>query len=328
MLGTVYAADMEGMEGTFRIVDSNMRELSGGWEVRVLHAMGATVFMAVVYGHMVRSLYFKSTSTSPKVWVIGVIIYVLLCATCFTGYSLVGGQMSLWAIVVICSLLTSIPVIGEKLLIWVWGGTVVSGHTVSRFYSLHYTLPMVITAIVILHLLVLHDTNSTGERAPIVRWTDGSSLYPMLMVRDVAVGSVIIATLVTGGNLIGDTFGHADNYVQGTLLVTPTHICPEWYFLPFYGVLRSVPSKPMGVILLVIAILSLANASTVTRSGTSTSYTRPSERTSLWTWTADYAILSYACILVNDLEPAYTLLIAATMGTLTATLPGPEQSQH
>lgn len=150
-------------EQAFQVIHSNlMRDLDSGWFLRFLHANGAAFFFLALYLHMFRTLYHGS-SYKTKVWVIGVLMYILLCAISFTGYSLVYGQMSLWAIVVICSLVTAIPFIGNDLLLFIWGGSVVSTNTLQRVFCVHFLLPFVLVALVLLHLLFLHEVNSTGE---------------------------------------------------------------------------------------------------------------------------------------------------------------------
>lgn len=307
-------------ECAFTSVDTLMRDLDSGVILRSLHANGASVFFMALYGHMLRCLWHGSASSRVIVWSLGVVIYLLLCGCCFTGYSLVYGQMSLWAIVVICSLVTAIPVVGVEILTLLWGGSVVSGATVNRFFGIHFILPLVLFVLVCLHLWQLHVVNSTGECALVLGRSDRVNFYPLLLVRDVAVGSLFLMVYGCYVYWDQDAFGHPDNYVPANPLVTPAFIAPEWYFLPFYGVIRAIPHKVLGIVVmfaLVVSLLSLGDGSLRWLSGfASTSMVRAS----MLVWLVDMTVCSYVCLCVNHAESLYWLLSASVLGVMVGEL--------
>jgi len=240
----------------FSSVEFLMREVNGGWLIRYLHSNGASLFFVVVYLHIGRSLYFGSyTYPREKLWISGVIIFLAMIITAFLGYVLPWGQMSYWAATVITSLLSVVPLIGEQLLFFVWGGISIDQPTLTRVYGLHYLLPFVLVALVVLHIILLHENGSNNGSG--MEKLDTVPFHPYYTYKD------LLGYIIT---LIGYCFitfqypnllSHSDNYILADPGVTPTHIVPEWYFLPFYAILRSVPSKAGGVFLLAGAILTL-----------------------------------------------------------------------
>ncbi len=238
----------------FSSLERMMRDVPGGWLVRFLHSNGASLFFLVVYIHIARTLYFSFYQRMRVwLWLTGVIIFGLMMATAFLGYVLPWGQMSFWGATVITSLVTAIPWIGEPVAMWLWGGFAVAEPTLERFFSLHYTLPFIISGIVGLHLMSLHESGSSNPLG-VFNSNDRIFFYPYFYVKDY-FGFLLVATL--GMVLIGyfpDLFNHPDNYIPANPVVTPTHIVPEWYFLPFYALLRSVPNKLGGVILMIFSI--------------------------------------------------------------------------
>ncbi|WP_341898769.1 cytochrome b/b6 [Ferrovibrio terrae] len=243
----------------FDAVEHIMRDVNYGWLLRYMHANGASMFFIVVYIHIFRGLYFGSYKAPREIlWFLGLIIFLLMMATAFMGYVLPWGQMSFWGATVITNLFSAIPVVGEPIVTWLWGGFAVDNPTLNRFFSLHYLLPFVIVGIVILHILALHqhgsnnplgiDTKGPQDRIP---------FHPYYTIKDaVGVGAFLIFFcffLFYAPNFLG----HPDNYIPANPLVTPAHIVPEWYFLPFYAILRSVPDKLGGVLLMFGAILIL-----------------------------------------------------------------------
>lgn len=242
----------------FNSVEHIMRDVNYGWLVRYIHANGASLFFVVVYVHTFRGIYYGSF-TYPKqiTWVVGVIILVLMIVTAFMGYVLPWGQMSFWGATVITSVFTAIPVFGDALVVWIWGGFSVDGPTLTRFYSLHFFLPFVITGLVFLHLFLLHLSGSNNPLGSSYGNDNGVSMSPYYLLKDV---NGLFFFFIFYGLFIyfnPDLLGHPDNYTQANPLVTPVHIVPEWYFLPFYAILRAVPDKGLGVLVLAFAIISL-----------------------------------------------------------------------
>jgi quinol-cytochrome oxidoreductase complex cytochrome b subunit len=233
-----------------------MREVNFGWLFRNIHANGASFFFFVVYCHLARGLYFGSyVFPRERVWFSGVIILVLMIATAFFGYVLPFGQMSYWAATVIFSLTSVIPMIGKNILLYLWGGISIEQPTLSRIYALHFLLPFVILGLAGAHLVLLHENGSSNPVG--IRGGDSIPFHPYYTYKDIVgvINSTIIFFLFICFN--PNYTIHSDNYIMANPDVTPAHIVPEWYFLPFYGILRSVPDKTGGVLLLAAAILSL-----------------------------------------------------------------------
>jgi ubiquinol-cytochrome c reductase cytochrome b subunit len=243
----------------FDSVERITRDVNYGWLLRNVHANGASMFFIIVYIHMFRGMYYGSYKKPRELlWMIGVVILLLMMATAFMGYVLPWGQMSYWGATVITNLFSAIPVVGESIVILLWGGFSVDNATLNRFFSLHYLMPFLITGVVFLHVAALHITGSNNPLGIDVKSEkDTLPFHPYYTIKD-AVGMcvylLVFAVLVF---FAPDYLGHADNYIPANPLVTPAHIVPEWYFLPFYAILRSVPSKLGGVILMFgsIAIL-------------------------------------------------------------------------
>lgn len=241
----------------FISVDYIMREVNYGWFLRYMHANGASMFFFVIYMHIARGLYYNSF-VYPRhwLWIVGVIILFIMILTAFLGYVLPWGQMSFWAATVITNLLTAIPYIGYNLVEWVWGGFSINNVTLNRFFSLHYVLPFVILALVILHLILLHEFGSTNPLGLYFK-VDHVTFSPYYTIKDLF--GVFIALLILSFFVfaIPNFLGHSDNFIKANPLVTPTHIVPEWYFLPFYAFLRCLPDKLLGVCLLLLSIIVL-----------------------------------------------------------------------
>jgi ubiquinol-cytochrome c reductase cytochrome b/c1 subunit len=245
-------------EGTmaFNSVEHIMRDVNYGWLLRYLHSNGASMFFLAVYIHMFRGMYYGSYKAPREVlWILGVIIYLLMMATGFMGYVLPWGQMSFWAATVITNLFSAIPVVGDPIVTWLWGGYAVGNPTLQRFFSLHYLLPFVIAGVVVLHIWALHVVGQNNP-AGIDPKTDKDTVpfTPHATIKDtfcVALFSILFAWFVFE---IPNFLGHADNYIPANPAVTPSHIVPEWYYLPFYAILRSIPNKLLGVIALFSSI--------------------------------------------------------------------------
>nr|WGW14729.1 cytochrome b [Rufusia pilicola] len=242
----------------FASVEHIMRDVSGGWLLRYWHANGASLMFAVVYLHMAKGLY-HSSFTAPRqyVWLVGVMILFIMIITAFIGYVLPWGQMSLWGATVITNLASAVPLVGSVVVQWLWGGFTVSDATLVRFYSLHYALPFGIAALALVHLQLLHavgSSNPVGVHAAV----DTVSLYPAFVLKDIVGMLAVLFAFVAIVAFASNMLGHCDNYVAANHLVTPVHIVPEWYFLPYYAVLRSVPHKLMGVVCMMASIAVLA----------------------------------------------------------------------
>ena len=247
------------VDHAFNSVERIMRDVNYGWLVRYMHSNGASMFFIAVYIHMFRGLYYGSYKAPREVlWILGCVIYLLMMATAFMGYVLPWGQMSFHGAVVITNLFGALPIVGESITTWLWGGYAVDNPTLNRFFSLHFLLPFMIAGVVILHIWALHvpgNNNPTGVN--VKSKEDTVPFHPYYTVKDgfaIALFLLMFATFVFfQPNALGD----AVNYVPANPLVTPAHIVPEWYFLPFYAILRAVPDKLMGVLLMFGAIAML-----------------------------------------------------------------------
>jgi len=240
----------------FDSVERIDRDVPQGWLIRDLHMNGASFFFIAVYIHIFRGMYYGSYKAPRELlWILGVVIFLLMMATAFMGYVLPWGQMSFWGATVITNLFSAIPVVGESIVTWLWGGFAVDNPTLNRFYALHYLLPFIIVAVVALHVVALHVHGSNNPlgidpKGP----QDTVPFHPYYTMKDgfgVLVFLIVYAAFVF---FAPDFLGHPDNYVQANPLVTPEHIVPEWYFLPFYAILRAIPDKLGGVIAMFGAI--------------------------------------------------------------------------
>jgi quinol-cytochrome oxidoreductase complex cytochrome b subunit len=243
----------------FDSVEHIMRDVNYGWLIRYIHAVGASMFFVALYAHMIRSLYYGSYKAPREVlWWVGIIIFLLTMATAFMGYVLPWGQMSFWGATVITNLFSAIPVVGESIVQWLWGGFSVDNPTLNRFFVLHFLMPFLIVGIVLIHLMALHTTGSNNPSGvPMKSKKDSIPFHPYFTIKDM-VGFVAFF-LVFGYFLFfyPNALGHPDNYIPANPLVTPPHIVPEWYFLPFYAILRAVPDKLGGVLMMFGAIILL-----------------------------------------------------------------------
>src|SRR3989338_3133178 len=243
-------------ELAFASVEHIMRDVPFGWLLRYVHANGASMFFFAVYIHMFRGLYYGSYKAPREVlWILGCVIYLLMMATAFMGYVLPWGQMSFHGAVVITSLFSAFPVVGEAITTLLWGGFAVDEPTLKRFFSLHYLLPSMIAGVVVLHVWALHvvgQNNPTGIEPK--SKSDTLPFTPYATVKDAFAMSLFLILFATFVFYLPDALGHADNYIPANPLVTPSHIVPEWYFLPFYAILRAIPDKLMGVLAMFGAI--------------------------------------------------------------------------
>lgn len=243
----------------FSAVEHIMRDVNYGWLLRYMHAVGASMFFIAVYLHIFRGLYYGSYKEPREVlWILGVVIFILMMATGFMGYVLPWGQMSFWGATVITNLFSAIPLVGENVVLWLWGGFAVDNPTLNRFFSLHYLLPFMIFGVVILHVWALHVTGQTNPTGVEVKQkSDTLPFTPYATVKDLFAMIVFFGLFAYFLFYLPNYLGHADNYIEANALVTPAHIVPEWYFLPFYAILRAVPDKLGGVVLMFGAIAVL-----------------------------------------------------------------------
>lgn len=241
----------------FDSVEHIMRDVNYGWLIRYAHANGASMFFICIYIHIARGLYYGSY-TKPRIllWSVGVIIFLVQMGVGFIGYVLPWGQMSFWGATVITNMVSAIPVVGLDLVQWVWGGFSVDNATLNRFFSLHYLLPFVLAALVVVHVLALHDDGSNNPLG-ISSETDKLPFHPYHTIKDLFFIVLFLIFFLFFVFFTPNLLGHSDNYLMADPLVTPPHIVPEWYFLAFYAILRAIPNKLLGVLAMVGAILIL-----------------------------------------------------------------------
>ena len=270
-----------------------MRDVNNGWLIRYTHANGASFFFIVVYAHIARNLYFGSYY-SPRIllWYSGVVIFILMMATAFMGYVLPWGQMSFWGATVITNLFSAIPYAGESLAQWLWGGYSVNNATLNRFFSLHYLLPFVIAGMAVVHLSLLHY-NSSNNPLGCSSTMDKIPMYPFFIVKDVFSLLLMLVAFSAFVFFAPNYLGHPDNYIEANAMVTPAHIVPEWYFLPFYAILRAVPDKLLGVLAMVAAIAILFAIPFISKSELRSTKFRHVSRFLFWAFIADVFLLGY-----------------------------------
>src|ERR687886_664144 len=301
-------------DGAFNSVNQLiMRDVNGGWLLRYAHMNGASFFFIVTYIHMFRGLYYGSYKAPRELlWMLGVVILLLMMATAFMGYVLPWGQMSFWGATVITNLFSAVPLVGQSIVTWLWGGFAVDNPTLNRFYSLHYLLPFLIFAVVFLHLVALHQFGSNNPVGIDITKKDKIPFHPYYTVKDtlgLAVFMLVFAFLIA---YFPNTLGHPDNYIPANPLVTPAHIVPEWYFLPFYAILRAVPDKLGGVIAMFGAIATLFVLPWLDTSPVRSMRFRPLARPFLLTWLVSFFVLLY-CGGKPPEEPYVTIARVATV---------------
>jgi quinol-cytochrome oxidoreductase complex cytochrome b subunit len=243
----------------FDSVERIMRDVNFGWLIRYIHMNGASMFFIVVFIHIFRGLYFGSYKAPREIlWWIGILILLAMMATAFMGYVLPWGQMSFWGATVITNLFSAFPVVGDPIVTWLWGGFSVDNPTLNRFFSLHYLLPFVIAGLVVLHIWALHEHGSNNPTGISVKGPqDTIPFHPYYTIKDVFGLGVFLIFFAAFVFYAPNYLGHPDNYIPANPLSTPAHIVPEWYFLPFYAILRAVPSKLGGVLLMFGSIMIL-----------------------------------------------------------------------
>jgi ubiquinol-cytochrome c reductase cytochrome b/c1 subunit len=298
----------------FNSVEAIMRDVNFGWLLRYLHANGASMFFLAAYIHMFRGMYYGSYKEPREVlWILGVILLLLMIMTGFMGYVLVWGQMSFWAAKVITNLFSAIPVVGDSIVTWLWGGYAVGNPTLNRFYSLHYLLPFVIAGVVVLHIWALHvvgQNNPTGIEPKSEKET--VAFTPYATIKDsfmMVVFCILFAWFVF---YIPAYLGHPDNYIPANPAETPPEIVPEWYYLPFYAILRAIPDKLLGVMALGSAILIVAFLPWLDTSPVRSGRYRPLFRFFFWVFIVVCIGLGY----LGSQQPAGAYVVFARLFTV------------
>jgi len=277
----------------FNSVEHIMRDVNNGWIIRYTHANVASFFFIFVYMHIAKGLYYGSYK-NPRVllWSIGVIILILMMATAFLGYVLPYGQMSLWGATVITNLLSAIPVFGQDIVEFVWGGFSVNNATLNRFFSLHYLLPFVLAALAIAHVIALHEHGSNNPNG-VSSNGDRLAFHPYFIFKDLVTIFAFFLALSIIVFFYPNLLGHSDNYIPADPMVTPPSIVPEWYLLPYYAILRSIPNKLLGVIamfgsLLILLVLPFTDLSRIRGN-----QFRPAMKLVFWLFVVDFFILMW-----------------------------------
>lgn len=329
------------VDDAFASVEGIMRDVNYGWLLRYMHANGASFFFIAVYFHIFRGLYYGSYKAPREIlWIVGVVIYIVMMATAFMGYVLPWGQMSFWGATVITSLFSAIPFVGDEIVTWLWGGFAVGDATLNRFFSLHYLMPFILVGLVIVHIWALHHVGNTNPTGVPVRKDavkkDTVPFHPYYTVKDLFAITMFLIAFAGFVFYMPNYLGHPDNYIEANPLVTPAHIVPEWYFLPFYAILRAVPDKLFGVIAMFGAILVLAFASWLDTSKTRSTRYRPVYKYFYWLLVVDFLILMWVgaqpaegiYVVIGSLATIYWfahfLVVMPVVGKLEKPLPVPE----
>ncbi|MEJ6500737.1 MAG: cytochrome b N-terminal domain-containing protein [Rhodobacterales bacterium] len=303
----------------FDSVEHIMRDVNGGWALRYLHANGASLFFFAVYLHIFRSLYYGSYKAPREVtWIVGMLIYLVMMATGFLGYVLPWGQMSFWGATVITGFFGAIPGIGETIQTWLLGGPAVDNATLNRFFSLHYLLPFVLAGLVIVHIWAFHTTGNNNPSGVEVRRgskaeaeKDTLPFWPYFVVKDLFALGVVLTIFFAITYFMPNYLGHPDNYTEANPLVTPAHIVPEWYYLPFYAILRAftsdvwavqlvnlvtggiVDAKFFGVIAMFASIIVMVFVPWLDTSTVRSGKYRPSFKWWFWLLAVDFVVLTW-----------------------------------
>ena len=298
----------------FDSVERIMRDVNYGWLLRYIHSNGAAFFFIVVYIHILRGMYYGSYKYPRELnWILGVFIYLLMMATSFMGYVLPWGQMSYWGATVITNLFSAIPLVGDSIVTWLWGGYSVDNPTLTRFFSLHYLFPFIILGLVVLHIWALHVPGNNNPVGIDIKKPskDTVPFHPYITIKDLF--ALLIFIIIFAGFIFfsPNILGHPDNYIPANPLITPTHIVPEWYLLPFYAILRSVPDKLGGVILLFGSLIILLALPWLDSGKVRSAVFRPIYRAFFWVLMIDVLALGY----VGAMPAEGIYLFVARVGT-------------
>jgi len=299
----------------FASVEHIMRDVNYGWLIRYVHANGASMFFLAVYIHIFRALYYGSYKSPREViWIIGMIIYFLMMMAAFMGYVLPWGQMSFWGATVITNLFSAIPFFGESITNWLWGGYAVDNPTLTRFFSLHYLIPFLILGLVILHIWALHVPGNNNPIGIDIKKPskDTVPFHPYIVIKDLFALLIFLIIFAFFVFYSPNILGHSDNYIEANPLVTPAHIVPEWYLLPFYAILRSVPDKLMGVLAMFLAIFVLVILPWLDTSKVKSAIFRPLYKQFYWFFAIDVIVLGY----MGAMPAEGTYLLIARVATI------------
>jgi len=279
----------------FDSVERIMRDVNYGWLIRYLHMNGASMFFIMVYIHIFRNLYYGSYKAPREVlWWVGILIFLAMMATAFMGYVLPWGQMSFWGATVITNLFSAFPVVGQHIVTLLWGGFAVDNPTLNRFFSLHYLLPFVIVGLVVVHVWALHTVKSNNPLGVEMKGeADSIPFHPYYTIKDLFGIGLFLMFFLGFVFWAPNFFGEPDNYIPANPMVTPPHIVPEWYFLPFYAILRAVPDKLMGVLAMFAAIIVLFFLPWLDSSKVRSAKFRPIYKQFFWLFLADCLFLGY-----------------------------------
>ena len=299
----------------FGSVEHIMRDVNYGWLIRYVHANGASMFFLAVYIHIFRALYYGSYKAPREmIWILGMLIYFLMMAAAFMGYVLPWGQMSFWGATVITNLFSAIPLVGESITNWLWGGYSVDNPTLTRFFSLHYLIPFLILGLVILHIWALHIPGNNNPIGIDIKKPSNDTVpfHPYIVIKDIFALLLFLIIFAFFVFYSPNILGHSDNYIEANPLVTPAHIVPEWYLLPFYAILRSVPDKLLGVIAMFASIFVLVILPWLDTSKVRSAIFRPIYKQLYWFFVADVLILGY----MGAMPAEGTYLLIARVATI------------
>lgn len=317
----------------FNSIEHIMRDVNNGWLVRYLHSNTASAFFFLVYLHIGRGMYYGSyRAPRTLVWAIGTVILILMMGTAFLGYVLPYGQMSLWGATVITNLISAIPWIGQDIVEFIWGGFSVNNATLNRFFALHYLLPFILVALVLMHLIALHDTAGSSNPLGVSGNYDRITFAPYYLFKDLITIFIFIFVLSSFVFFMPNVLGDSDNYIMANPMQTPAAIVPEWYLLPFYAILRSIPNKLLGVIAMFSAILAIMLLPVTDLGRSKGLQFRPLSKFAFWVFVVNFLILMKlgAChvetpfIELGQLSTAlyfgYFILIVPTISLIENTL--------
>ena len=321
----------------FDSVEHIMRDVNYGWLIRYIHSVGASMFFLIVYIHMARGLYYGSYKSPREVlWWLGIIIFLLMIVTAFLGYTLPWGQMSFWGATVITNLFSAIPLVGDNIVTWLLGGFSIDNPTLNRFYSFHYLLPFIIVGVVFLHIISLHkvgSNNPTGIDLTLKK--EKIPFHPYYTIKDFFGFGVFFIIFGIFVFFLPNSLGHPDNYIPADPLVTPEHIVPEWYFLPFYAILRAIPFKLLGVLAMLGSILILFVLPWLDTCKVRSCRFRPIYKQFFWIFIFNFIVLGWVgskvpeghYLIISRICTAYYfthfLIILPILGTFEKTLPVP-----
>ena len=276
----------------FNSIEHIMRDVNNGWLVRYLHSNTASAFFFLVYLHIGRGMYYGSyRAPRTLVWAIGTVILILMMGTAFLGYVLPYGQMSLWGATVITNLISAIPWIGQDIVEFIWGGFSVNNATLNRFFALHYLLPFILVALVLMHLIALHDTAGSSNPLGVSGNYDRITFAPYYLFKDLITIFIFIFALSIFVFFMPNVLGDSDNYIMANPMQTPAAIVPEWYLLPFYAILRSIPNKLLGVIAMFSAILAIMLLPVTDLGRSKGLQFRPLSKFAFWVFVVNFLIL-------------------------------------